>query len=130
MLTANDVGALPTSGGTLTGNLQVGSASIQTNGYVVGTWLQGTASNHLGYAATKIAVQDASGWVYHRTAEEVKSDIGLGKVDNIRQYSANNPPPYPVTTVNGKIGVVHLSASDVGAVDSSKITTTLTDSNE
>ncbi len=43
MLTADDVGALPTSGGTLTGDLQVGSASVQTNGYVVGTWLQGTA---------------------------------------------------------------------------------------
>ena len=59
-----------------------------------------------------------------------KSDVGLGSVDNVRQYSASNPPPYPVTSVNGKTGVVQLSASDVGAVDSSKITTTLTDSNE
>ena len=84
----------------------------------------------MGYAATKIAVQDASGWVYHRTAKEVKSDIGLGNVDNVKQYSASNPPPYPVTSVNGKTGAVQLSASDVGAVDSSKITTTLTDSNE
>ena len=130
MLSAVDVGALPTSGGTLTGNLQVGSARVQTNGYVIGTWLQGTAQNHLGYAATKIAVQDASGWVYHRTAKEVKSDIGLGNVDNVKQYSASNPPPYPVTSINGKTGAVQLSASDVGAVDSSKITTTLTDSNE
>ena len=27
-----------------------------------------------------------------------KSDVGLGNVANERQYSANNPPPYPATT--------------------------------
>ena len=35
-----------------------------------------------------------------------KSDVGLGNVDNVKQYSANNPPPYPVTSVNGKTGAV------------------------
>lgn len=125
VLTATDVGGLPTSGGTLTGNLTVGSASINTNGYVVGTWLQGTATNHLTNAATKIAVQDGSGWVYHRTAEEIKSDIGLSNVDNVKQYSASNPPPYPVTSVNGKTGGVNLVASDVGAVSTDNITQTL-----
>lgn len=125
VLTATDVGALPTNGGTLTGNLTVGSANIQTNGYVVGTWLQGTATNHLTNAATKIAVQDGSGWVYHRTAEEIKSDIGLSNVDNVKQYSASNPPPYPVLSVNGKTGRVNLVASDIGAVSTNNITQTL-----
>ena len=125
VLGASDVGALPTSGGTLTGNLTVGSAKIQTNGYVVGTWLQGTATNHLTNAATKIAVQDGSGWVYHRTAEEIKSDIGLSNVDNVKQYSASNPPPYPVASVNGKTGRVNLVASDVGAVSTANVTQTL-----
>lgn len=32
------------------------------------------------------------------------SDIGLGNVDNVQQYSASNPPPYPVTSVNGQTG--------------------------
>jgi hypothetical protein len=27
-------------------------------------------------------------------------------VDNVKQYSASNPPPYPVTSVNGKTGAV------------------------
>lgn len=32
--------------------------------------------------------------------------VGLGNVDNIKQYSASNPPPYPVTSVNGKTGTI------------------------
>ena len=35
-----------------------------------------------------------------------KSDVGLGNVDNVKQYSATNPPPYPVTSVNGKTGAI------------------------
>ena len=35
-----------------------------------------------------------------------KSDVGLSNVDNIRQYSAQNPPPYPVKSVNGQTGDV------------------------
>lgn len=42
-----------------------------------------------------------------------KSDVGLGNVDNVKQYSASNPPPYPVTKVNGKTGTVSLTISDV-----------------
>lgn len=37
-----------------------------------------------------------------------KTDVGLGNVDNVRQYSASNPPPYPVTSVNGQTGDVSL----------------------
>ena len=36
------------------------------------------------------------------------SDIGLGNVDNVQQYSATNPPPYPVTSVNTQTGAVTL----------------------
>lgn len=108
--------AVAKTGDTMTGTLRVGSVSLQTNGYVTGTWLQSTATNHLTNAATKIAVQDGSGWVYHRTTEEIKSDIGLSNVDNVKQYSASNPPPYPVTSVNAKTGKVALTASDVGGL--------------
>ena len=60
---------LPLTGGTLTGNL--------TGKYLTGTWLQSTESNHSTTAATKIAIQDSQGWIYHRTAAEIKSDIGV-----------------------------------------------------
>ena len=43
-----------------------------------------------------------------------KNDVGLGNVDNVKQYSASNPPPYPVTSVAGKTGVVTLEKADVG----------------
>ncbi len=38
-----------------------------------------------------------------------KSEVGLGSVDNVKQYSASNPPPYPVTSVNGKTGAVTIT---------------------
>ena len=38
-----------------------------------------------------------------------KSEVGLGNVDNVKQYSASNPPPYPVTSVNGQTGAVTVS---------------------
>lgn len=37
-----------------------------------------------------------------------KAQVGLGNVDNVKQYSASNPPPYPVTSVNGKTGEVNV----------------------
>ena len=48
--------------------------------------------------------------------EVTKAQIGLNNVDNVKQYSASNPPPYPVTSVNGDTGAVSLSAADVGAL--------------
>ena len=43
-----------------------------------------------------------------------KTDIGLGNVDNVQQYSATNPPPYPVTSVNGDTGAVTIDKTDIG----------------
>lgn len=52
----------------------------------------------------------------HAKPSYSKSDVGLGNVDNVQQYSASNPPPYPVTSVNGETGEVSLTASDVNAI--------------
>nr|DAO16222.1 MAG TPA: hypothetical protein [Bacteriophage sp.] len=40
------------------------------------------------------------------TVELTKTDIDLGNVDNVKQYSASNPPPYPVKSVNNMTGDV------------------------
>lgn len=47
-----------------------------------------------------------------------KSDVGLGNVANERQYSSANPPPYPVTSVNGKTGAVQVNVPTVPATTS------------
>ena len=47
-----------------------------------------------------------------------KGDVGLGNVDNVKQYSKNNPPPYPVTSVNGKTGAVTVPSVNVPATTS------------
>ena len=44
-----------------------------------------------------------------------KSDVGLGNVDNVKQYSADNPPPYPVTSVNGQTGAVTVQSGSEAA---------------
>lgn len=68
-LSASDVGALSTAGGTLTGNL--------TGEYLTGTWLQSTATTNLGSSSYKgICVFDGSGWVYYRTPSQILNDIG------------------------------------------------------
>ena len=43
---------------------------------------------------------------YNNPHQVNKEDIGLGNVDNVKQYSASNPPPYPVKSVNGQTGAV------------------------
>ena len=102
-------GKVNKSGDTMTGNLTVGSAKLETNGYVTGTWIKTTADIALSTKPSKIAVIN-DGWIYSRTPAQIKDDIGLANVDNVKQYSASNPPPYPVTSVNGKTGDVTIEA--------------------
>ena len=39
-----------------------------------------------------------------------KDQVGLSNVANVLQYSTENQPPYPVTSVEGKTGAVILSS--------------------
>lgn len=66
-LSANDVGALPISGGTLTGSL--------SGQYITGTWLRTT---EVSDKAGDFATIDSDGWIYKRTASEVNDDIIRG----------------------------------------------------
>lgn len=74
----------------------------------------------LGTAAAGSSGEFARADHVHNKPTYSKSDVGLGNVDNVQQYSATNPPPYPVSSVNGQTGSVSLSipssASDVGAI--------------
>ena len=70
--------------------------TIQKNGKAVGTFTANASANK------SINITMAKG------------DVGLSNVDNVKQYSVNNPPPYPVTSVAGKTGKVTLTKSNVG----------------
>lgn len=65
---------LSTSGGTLTGNL--------TGKYIAGTWLQTTEATELSTTPTKIPVLDSKGWIYYRTLEHFKSDLGANCINS------------------------------------------------
>lgn len=55
-----------------------------------------------------------------------KTDIGLGNVANVAQYSASNPPPYPVTSVNGMTGDVIVGGGGGGGLDATLLWTNST----
>ena len=57
---------------TINGNL--------TGKYLTGTWLQTTAATDLNNTPPKVAVLDNSGWIYSRTPDDLKSDMGLSKI--------------------------------------------------
>lgn len=92
VLTANDVGALPAD--TVIPTVNNATLTIRRNSVDIGSFTANSAND------VNIDINVPTD----------KSDIGLGNVDNVKQYSASNPPPYPVTSVNGKTGDVVLDA--------------------
>lgn len=96
VLTANDVGALPAD--TVIPTVNNATLTIRRNSVDVGSFTANSAND------VNIDINVPTD----------KSDIGLGNVDNVKQYSASNPPPYPVTSVNGKTGDVIIDVSGGG----------------
>lgn len=96
--TYDPTGAVETAGGIpdyVEGQLPTvndATLTIQKNGATVGTFTANASANK----AINITM--------------AKGDVGLSNVDNVKQYSASNPPPYPVTSVNGKTGDVTIEA--------------------
>ncbi len=88
VLTAGDVGALPAD--TVIPTVNNATLTIRRNSVDIGSFTANSAND------VNIDINVPTD----------KSDIGLGNVDNVKQYSATNPPPYPVTSVNGKTGAV------------------------
>ena len=87
-LTASDVGALPAD--TVIPTVNNATLTIKRNSIDVGSFTANAAND------VNIDINVPTD----------KSDIGLSNVDNVKQYSASNPPPYPVTSVNDQTGAV------------------------
>ena len=114
-LTSSDVGALPSSTviPTQTSQLTNNSGFITSvqapvqsvNGGTGEVVLSASDVGALSESTTYVeSVNGSSGLV---TID--KTAVGLGNLDNVRQYSASNPPPYPVSSVNGQTGAVNLT---------------------
>lgn len=88
VLTANDVGALPDD--TVIPTVNNATLTIRRNSVDIGSFTANSAND------VNIDINVPTD----------KSDIGLGNVDNVKQYSVSNPPPYPVTSVNGHTGAI------------------------
>lgn len=62
----------------------------------------------------KLDVTAIADWAKAATKPSyTKNEVGLGNVDNVKQYSASNPPPYPVTSVNGATGAVTVAVPEI-----------------
>ena len=130
-------GIKPNVFGNVTINIPDSGESVDLTGYAKEQWVQQNYQSKGDYALkselpnvpTKLSeLTNDSGFItgYTETDPTVpawaksaskpsysKSEVGLGNVDNVKQYSASNPPPYPVTSVNGKTGAVTITVPTV-----------------
>lgn len=123
VLDADDVGALPDSyqAPVQSVNGQTGAVSLDLGVTAIRADNQqgGGVTNNTGVVS--LIGQGCLVYTIYPGRVEIqanKTTIGLGNVANVLQYSASNPPPYPVRSVNSKTGAVSLTASDVGALPS------------
>lgn len=75
-----DIPTIPTFDTAATANTAVKrDANGNINGkYLVGTWLQTTAVSEKALGSCKgVALVDNSGWIYYRSANNIKTDLGI-----------------------------------------------------
>lgn len=92
---------LPVATADTLGGIKIGAGLSISNGVVSATGTGGIASE-----------SDPTVPSWAKQPEKptyTKTEVGLGNVDNVKQYSESNPPPYPVTSVNGQTGAVTIS---------------------
>lgn len=116
-LNANDVGALPNTTviPTKTSQLDndsgfITSAPVTSVNSKTGAVVLAASDVGAQSTITVNGIIQGDGVGNLSAAELNPAAVGLGNVDNVKQYSASNPPPYPVTSVNGHTGAVTISS--------------------
>ena len=94
------------SGDTMTGDLIVGSSKVQTNGYLIGKWLQTTETSYLTNA-NDFAVLNG-GWVYKQPPANALKAMGGATVSSFTatvgtSWSGSSAPYTQNITVTGML---------------------------
>lgn len=127
-LTPSDVEAFPAKGGTV-GSKGVTTPYLFANGHGAplnqqGTWIEWNETNGQGESAFINNKGSGSGGFNFRvvnsdnTKQSGEVSInGKGELyeNSQRVFSPNNPPPYPVTSVNGATGAATTASGNLGA---------------
>ena len=117
--TANEVGADPSG----TAESKVSSHNTSTSAHNdIRKILQSLSDSVQNFTYTETD-PTVPAWAKASTKPSyTKSEVGLGNVANVLQYSASNPPPYPVSSINGKTGAVTVSEPpSVTTADNGKV---------
>lgn len=113
-----------------------GNSATAASGSATSASGSATAANEAKVAAqaAQAAAEAAAASIHDLTAGDVAYDdaetypadtVGA-EISGVKSalnsaYSATNPPPYPVSSVNGKTGTVSLDADDVNAVEAPSV---------
>ena len=101
---------LPLTGGTLTGNL--------TGKYITGTWFQTTEATDLGSAPPKYGVISTGNWLYTRTLDETKTDLGItNKLDTSSFQGFINSPFGWVDDAGSYDAWIYMIRDELGFID-------------
>lgn len=128
-ITAEDLGAIisingvtPNEDGTFDLNVEdVGGLTVNLDGAIEGESAKINADLLGGVAADSYALKaNVVTSVNGQTGDVVVTEGG-GSIDTSNFYSTSNPPPYPVTSVNGSIGAVQITAASLGALTSAPV---------
>ena len=92
-ITVEDNTKLPLAGGTLTGNLY--------GKYLVGTWLQTTATTRLASAPSRYPVLDSAGWLYYRGTDDMKADLDIATKTEFPELLKSN-----IEVIREALGIV------------------------
>ena len=105
-LSASDVGALSTSGGTLSGTITL------TSGDVIAPYLAAKSAGHETTSTYgKIATLSTSGYIRYRTPAEIRSDIGAGTSNFSGAYADLSGKPTIPTVNNGTLTITENGTS-------------------
>ena len=114
---------LPLTGGTLKGTLNIRNAgdtgnvaSIDQNGYITGTWLKTTSASNLNATPTEYAVL-SSGWIYKRTADQTKSDLGIDLKAPLASPALTGTPTAPTAPAGTNTTQIATTAFVKTAID-------------